>query len=85
MQGNAQIRDGLKNKAYVSQRAAVCLRTVDYWIERNLIPFVKIGSAVRFLPADVDAFITAHRVTARRDRTKAAHKSKQIHRGDPMT
>jgi excisionase family DNA binding protein len=73
MQSNAQIRDGLKNKAYVSQRAAVCLRTVDYWIANNLIPYVKFGAAVRFSPDDVEAFIASHRI--------ASHKSNQIRKG----
>jgi excisionase family DNA binding protein len=81
MQSNAQIRDGLKNKAYLSRRAAVCLRTVDYWIANNLIPYVKFGAAVRFSLDDIEAFIASHRVTSRKDRARTrviAHKSNQI-------
>jgi excisionase family DNA binding protein len=64
MKGNAQTRsrDDLLKKDEVGKKARVCLRTVDYWIEKNQIPYVKLGGAIRFLRSDVDAFIRAHRV-----------------------
>lgn len=40
----------------------VGLRTLDAWISRQTIPFIKIGAAVRFLRSDLDAFIQKHRV-----------------------
>ncbi len=46
----------------VCQKAGVCQRTVDYWREKNLLPYVKLGGAVRFLRSDVEQFIRSHRV-----------------------
>jgi len=64
MKGNAQnrSRDDLWNKEDVRQKARVSLRTVDNWIAKNLIPYVKLGGAVRFIPSDVDAFIRSRRI-----------------------
>jgi hypothetical protein len=66
MQGNARnrSREDLLKKDDVRRMASVCLRTVDYWLEKNLIPYVKLGGAVRFIPSDVDAFIASRRVRA---------------------
>jgi excisionase family DNA binding protein len=54
----------LLKKNDVVQRGNVSLRTVDYWIEKNQIPYLKFGGAVRFIPSDVDAFIASRRIGA---------------------
>ena len=65
MQHNTQDSgDNLWRKEDVLRKAQVSMRTVDYWIEENLIPYIKFRKAVRFIPADVDAFIVSQRVAA---------------------
>jgi hypothetical protein len=66
MQSNARnrSRDDLLKTRDVCRRARVCQRTVDYWREKNLLPYVKLGGAVRFIPADVDTFIVSRRIGA---------------------
>ena len=52
----------LLTKQEIAGACGVCLRTVDYWIDRKEIAYVKIGGAVRFLPSDLDAFIQRNRI-----------------------
>jgi len=52
----------LLTKRDVAQQAKVCARTVDNWIIDHRLPFIKLGSAVRFLQSDVQKFIEEHRV-----------------------
>jgi len=61
MQRDAQSNNLLRTRD-VCRKANVCQRTVDYWREQNLLPYVKLGGAIRFIPGDVDAFIAARRV-----------------------
>jgi len=49
-------------KRNVASQARVSPRTVDYWMKRGWLPVIKLGSAVRFLPADFQRFIESHRV-----------------------
>jgi hypothetical protein len=58
---NSNDPDLLKTRD-VCQTWQVCRRTVDYWRERNLLAYVKVGGAVRFLRSDVEQFIRSHRV-----------------------
>lgn len=46
----------------VSQRINVPTATLAVWrcTKRVVIPFVKIGRAVRYRPEDIDAFIAAN-------------------------
>jgi excisionase family DNA binding protein len=52
----------LLKKREVTALLRVSLRTLDDWISRQIIPFIKVGGAVRFLRSDVDALIQKHRV-----------------------
>ena len=52
----------LLTKRDVMRRASASLRTVDYWLQRGVIPYVKLGKLVRFVPDDVEKFIQAHRI-----------------------
>jgi predicted DNA-binding transcriptional regulator AlpA len=74
-------RDDLIKTRDVCQKARVCQRTVDYWREKNLIPYVKLGKAVRFIPSDVDAFIRSRRVGG----TTPMNTTAQIRKKMPMT
>ena len=37
-------------------------RTINDWMRKRWLPFIKIGKSVRFIPADVEAFIQSHRI-----------------------
>ena len=52
----------LLDKQSAAKRLAISPRTLDYRIKQGLIPYVKIGKLVRFIPIDLDKFIQAHRV-----------------------
>jgi len=53
-------------KRDVAKRCAVSLRTVNSWISRRLIGHVKLGGgAVRFMDADVAAFVGKYRIGTR--------------------
>lgn len=54
----------LLTKPEVAKRCRVSLRTVDNWVERKLIGFVKIGYNIRILQTDLDDFIQRHRIGA---------------------
>ncbi len=58
----AMTAQSLLTKRDVASQARVSPRTVDYWMKRGWLPVIKLGSAVRFLPADFQRFIEAHRV-----------------------
>jgi excisionase family DNA binding protein len=45
-----------------AEHANVSRRQIDYWRERNGLPFLKIGYMVRILSSDLDAFLLKHRV-----------------------
>jgi excisionase family DNA binding protein len=49
-------------KVDVAKQARVCRRTVDYWIKTKRLPFIKLGKAVRFLPANLEKFILSQRI-----------------------
>ena len=53
------------NKLGVAQRYATSIRTVDNWMRRRILPYVKVGRVVRF---DVE----------RCDRALAAFESKSV-------
>jgi Helix-turn-helix domain len=44
------------------RRTRFSLRSVDYWIEKGQLPYVKIQRGVRFIPSDVEKFIQSHRI-----------------------
>ena len=57
-----QCASELLKKREAAAMLRVGLRTLDTWISRQTIPFVKIGRAVRFLRTDIEAFIQKHRI-----------------------
>ena len=54
----------LLTKRELAAKFHVCIRTVDSWVNRKLIGYIKIGNSVRFTPSDVEAFIQKHRIGA---------------------
>jgi excisionase family DNA binding protein len=53
---------GLWNKTQAARALGICVRTLDYKTANGQIPHVKIGRITRFIPADIEAFINAHRI-----------------------
>ena len=53
---------GLWNKIQAARALGICVRTLDYKTANGQIPHVKIGRITRFIPADIEAFINAHRI-----------------------
>ena len=56
-------------RAEVARRLHRCLRTVDNWMQRGLIPYYKIGKTVSFKWSEVEAHL---RDTFRVDRAGGA-------------
>jgi excisionase family DNA binding protein len=48
------------NKRQAAQQLGVTERTIDNWISRRLLPFLKIGRSVRFDSADVRQHLLAN-------------------------
>lgn len=46
--------DGLLNKRQIAERVGVSMRTVEFWMAKRLIPYVKIRKTVRFCWPDVE-------------------------------
>jgi Bacterial regulatory protein, Fis family len=53
---------GLWNKTRTARALGICVRTLDYKLAKGQIPHVKIGRIIRFVPADIEVFINAHRI-----------------------
>lgn len=47
----------LINKTELARRVGRKVRTVDYWMAKGLIPYLKIGNAVMFKWSDVEAHL----------------------------
>jgi excisionase family DNA binding protein len=45
------------NKSQVAALFQITSRTVESWMKRGLIPFVKIGKTVRFRARDIDTSV----------------------------
>jgi excisionase family DNA binding protein len=48
-----------------ARHLAVSVSTLYGWVYQRRIPFVKVGRALRFEVADLDAFIQRNRIQAR--------------------
>jgi excisionase family DNA binding protein len=60
--GSPSKEGGLWNKAQAARALGICVRTLDYKTANGQIPHVRLGRIVRFIPADIQAFVSAHRV-----------------------
>ena len=54
--------DGLLTKRGLAPKLQISTRTLDDWMRKGRIPFLKIGKAVRFRWEDVLGKLSAHRV-----------------------
>lgn len=43
------------DKRQEAARHQVTVRTIDAWMKRGLIPYLRVGRTIRFDPVDVDA------------------------------
>lgn len=59
-----QPHEALLSKPQVARRLGVHVRTVDNLMMSKSISFIRIGRAVRFEPAAIDAYKIAHRTNA---------------------
>jgi excisionase family DNA binding protein len=69
MQRNDKTRN-LFNKKQVAERTQFSVRTIDYKMAAGELPFIKFRAAVRFLPEDVDRWISSHRVGGVKSKTR---------------
>ncbi len=54
--------DGLLTKRGLAPRLEISPRTLDAWMKRGFVPYIKIGKTVRFRLEDVIAKLNARRV-----------------------
>jgi excisionase family DNA binding protein len=54
--------DGLLSKRGLAPRLQISVRTVDEWMRKGRIPFLKIGKSVRFRLPDVLEKLDLYRV-----------------------
>jgi excisionase family DNA binding protein len=50
---NDRASDGLLRKRELAEKLAISKRTLDVWMAKGRIPFLKVGRSVRFRLADV--------------------------------
>jgi excisionase family DNA binding protein len=53
---------GLLRKRELADKLAISNRTLDVWMQKGRIPFLKVGRSVRFRLADVLEKLNAYRV-----------------------
>jgi excisionase family DNA binding protein len=56
--------DALMSLPEAAQHLGVSRHTLRGWIRQKRIAYVRLGRRVLFAPADVQKFVTAHRVEA---------------------
>jgi excisionase family DNA binding protein len=54
--------EGLLRKKETAQKLAVSKRTLDAWMKKGRVPFIKLGKSVRFRWSDVLEKLNAYRV-----------------------
>jgi excisionase family DNA binding protein len=53
---------GLLRKKELAQQLAISKRTLDVWMQKGRIPFLKVGRSVRFRLSDVLEKLSEYRV-----------------------
>ena len=59
---NDRARVGLLRKKELAQQLAISKRTLDVWMQKGRIPFLKVGRSVRFRLSDVLEKLNTYRV-----------------------
>jgi excisionase family DNA binding protein len=54
--------DNLLNKRTLAEKLGVSKRTVDAWMKRKRLPYIKVGKSVRFYWRDVLQKLQSYRV-----------------------
>jgi excisionase family DNA binding protein len=54
--------DRLLTKVELAQRLRIDPRTVNIWMKRGRLPYLKLGKSLRFRWSDVDAALNRYRV-----------------------
>ena len=60
--GTDRAIQGLLKKRETAERLAISKRTLDVWMQKGRIPFLKVGRSVRFRLPDVLEKLNAYRV-----------------------
>jgi excisionase family DNA binding protein len=60
--GNDRASVGLLRKRELAEKLAISKRTLDVWMQKGRIPFLKVGRSVRFRLPDVLEKLNAYRV-----------------------
>jgi len=60
-----QMKPDVFGRIETAQKLGVCKRTLDHYIARRQIGFVKLGALVKFRQCDIDAFVARHVIPAR--------------------
>ena len=55
--GNEIMPEGFIGKKEVARRLNKGIRTVDYWMERGILPYYKIGRSVEFKWSEIEAHL----------------------------
>ena len=59
---NDRASSGLLRKRELAEKLAISKRTLDVWMQKGRIPFLKVGRSVRFRLPDVLEKLNAYRV-----------------------
>jgi hypothetical protein len=62
MQHNVNVGETLWKKPDVCQRLNISLRTLNSRLSEGVIPHVRIGGSIRFVPDDIRALEKSHRI-----------------------
>jgi excisionase family DNA binding protein len=71
--GNTSPISRLLTKAELAPRLGITTRTVDSWMAKGYLPFLKIGRTVRFRLSDVELYLNEHSLVARRSLRPASY------------
>jgi excisionase family DNA binding protein len=59
---NERASDGLLRKPELARKLSISKRTLDAWMKKGRVPFLKVGKSVRFRLPDVLEKLNAFRV-----------------------
>ena len=63
--GDANQKPGLLTKEEIAGHYSIGLRTVNAWMKKRILPYLKIGRVVRFSLADCDAALSKFKIGGR--------------------
>jgi hypothetical protein len=59
------VDNGWRSKMETAQHYGIGLRTVTDWMNRRILPFVKVGGVVRFHLPDCDVAVRKYQIKSR--------------------